>query len=158
MIEETALVVSVQGALAQVETQRKTSCGSCSARAGCGSHVFSSLFGNRRSLITVHNAIEAAPGDQVVIGLQEAPFMRAAFAIYAVPLLSLIGVAIAGEQLALQTTLLSRELGGLLGGLLGLAAGLYWLSRFSRKIRANEAYQAVILRKSAAHGVSVNLS
>jgi sigma-E factor negative regulatory protein RseC len=157
VIEETALVVSVQGDLAEVRAQRQAACGGCSARGGCGSHIFSSLFGKRSPLLTVYNGIQAAPGERVVIGVRENQFLRAAFALYALPLLALLGGAISGEAVAARLLAGMAELGALAGGLLGLIAGLGWVRRFSRTA-SQTACQAVILRRSSAVGVSVSVS
>lgn len=157
MIEENALVVAVDGDFAEVETQRRTACGDCSAKSGCGSGVFSSVFGKRRTRIRVLNRIQARPGEQVVIGLNEAPFLRAALALYATPLLAMIGGALLGEWLAQRSASASLELGSLLGGLLGLMAGFGWLSRFARRSQKDSDYRAVVLRKTGNEGLYVRL-
>lgn len=155
MIEQEAVVVSVEGEFAAVRVQRQTACGSCSAKAGCGSAIFSSLFGNKRTDLRVLNRIEARPGDRVVIGLREAPFLRAAFALYTIPLLTMIGGAILGEWLALRAASASTEPASLIGGLLGLAGGLAWVRWFSRRSSQDTAYQATMLRR--AGGIPVSL-
>ena len=96
MIEERARVVSVSGdgEMAEVETQRVTACGTCSSKVGCGSALLAGLFGKRRSRLQALNRIRARPGDGVVIGFPEGLFLRAAFALYAVPLLGMIGAAV----------------------------------------------------------------
>ena len=148
MIEENALVVLVDGDLAEVETQRNTACGDCSAKSGCGSAVFSSLFGKRRTRIRVLNRIQAQPGEHVVIGLHEAAFLRAAFALYTTPLLAMIGGALVGEWVVQSSAPGSLELGSLIGGLLGLLAGFGWLRRFARRSQSDTNYRAVVLRKA----------
>jgi sigma-E factor negative regulatory protein RseC len=148
MIEENALIISLHGDLAEVEIQRSTACGDCSAKNGCGSAVFSSLFGKRRTRTRVLNRIQARPGEQVVIGLHEAPFLRAAFALYATPLLAMIGGAMVGEWLAQRSASGYLELGSLIGGLSGLAVGLGWLRRFARRSQSDSQYRAVVLRKA----------
>lgn len=155
MIEETATVISVEGETAEVETQRRSSCGGCEAKAGCGTSLIASVFGKRRSLIRVSNPIQAQPGEQVVIGLSEGPFLRAAMAVYLVPLLAMIGGAIVAEWLAIQSASTTTELASLIGGLLGLGAGLAWLYRFSRKQQGEGAYRAVVLRRAGVERISV---
>ncbi len=157
MIEETARVVSVAADMAEVETARRSACGGCSAQSGCGTALIGSMFGNRRSRLQVANPIHARPGEQVVVGLSERPFLRAAFAVYAVPLLALIGGALAGEWLVAGVAGRSAELGGLGGGLSGLSAGLAWLWLFSRRTRRESAYRAVILRRAGPQDIAVPL-
>jgi sigma-E factor negative regulatory protein RseC len=148
VIEETALVVSVSEDLAEVETQRRHACGSCDVKAGCGTSLLANVFGNRRTRIQVLNRIQARPGDQVIIGLDEGPFLRAAFALYAVPLLAMIGGALLGEWLALRSATANTEPASLLGGLLGFLLGLGWLRLFARRSRRDVRYRAVVLRKA----------
>ncbi len=157
MIEETARIVSVDGDLAEVETQRRNACGSCDAKTGCGTSLLASVYGRRRCLIKVLNPIQARPGEQVVIGLNEGPFLRAAFALYAVPLLAMIVGALFGEWLALRSAAEDTELASLLGGLLGLTLGLGWLRVFARRTDRDARYRAVVLRKAAAHSLHVGL-
>ncbi len=156
MIEEQALILSVKGDFAEVQVQRQNSCGSCSAKAGCGSALLSSVFGNKRNSLQVYNPIQAGPGERVVIGLNESPFLKAAFTLYALPLLLMIVGALFGEWLALQAAADNTEPAALSGGLLGLLTGLAWVRRFSRRCSEDARYQAKVLRR--APGVSVHLA
>jgi sigma-E factor negative regulatory protein RseC len=157
VIEETGLVVAVDGELAEVETQRTSACGGCAAKGGCGTSVLAQVFGARPSRVRVHNRIKALPGERVVVGLPEGAFLRAAFALYAVPLLGLFGGALGGEWLAQRAAAATTEPGAVLGGLLGLMAGLLWLRRFSRRADADSPYRAVILRRAAGQSSIVEL-
>lgn len=157
MIEQTALVVAVEGELAEVEIQRLSACGDCSARSGCGSALLAGLFGKRRSRLRVLNRIQARPGERVVIGLRERPFLRAAFALYATPLLAMIGGALTGEWLVQRSASAAVELGALIGGLSGLIAGFVWLRRFARKSQHHGDYRPVVLRRAGGDGVLVQL-
>ncbi len=157
MIEQTALVLAVDGELAEVETQRLSACGDCSAKSGCGSALFANLFGKRRSRLQVLNRIQARPGERVVIGLRERPFLRAAFALYATPLLTMIGGALVGEWLAQRSASANVDIGVLVGGLLGLIAGLRWVRHFARRSRNDTDYRPVVLRRVGNDGVFVQL-
>lgn len=152
MIEENARVVRREGEYAWVETQRKSACGQCSARKGCGTSVLDKVLGRRRSVVRVLNPVDAGPGDEVVIGLGEGAFVRGSLVVYAPPLVTLLLGAIAGEWLGGSDAL------SVLGGLLGLAAGFAWVARFTRRIGNDRRYQPVILRRLPApalraHGV-----
>jgi len=152
VIEENARVVRREGDYAWVETQRKSACGQCSARKGCGTSVLDKVLGRRRSVVRVLNPVDAAPGDEVVIGLGEGAFVRGSLAVYALPLVTLLLGAILGEWLGGSDAL------SVLGGLLGLAAGFAWVARFTRRIGDDRRYQPVILRRLPApalraHGV-----
>ena len=143
MIEETATVVAVHGDYAEVETERRSSCGGCEARHGCGTSLLAKVFGAKRSRMQAMNAVAAQPGERVVIGLAENALLKISLASYLVPLLGLLVGAMAGEALAAGQT----EAYSMLGGLAGLGAGLGWLYRFARRSRGHAAYQAVVLRR-----------
>ncbi len=157
MIEQTALVLAVDGELAEVEIRRLSACGDCTAKSGCGSALFAGLFGKRRSRLRVLNRIQARPGERVVIGLQERPFLRAAFALYATPLLAMIGGALVGEWLAQRSASATVDIGVLVGGLLGLIAGFRWLRHFARRSRNDTDYRPVVLRRVGSDGIFVQL-
>lgn len=147
MIEEHARVVEVQGDIAWVETQRKGSCGTCSASTGCGTATLSKVVGRRRARVQVLNRIGAGVGEEVMIGIPERVLLKGSFAVYAVPLLAMlvsawIGVAVAGAAQEL------KELLSTLFGLGGLAAGFVWLKGYAGKIGQDALYQPIILRRT----------
>ena len=159
MIEETAHVVDTDGEYAWVETERRSSCGSCSAK-GCGTGALSKILGRRSQRLKVLNPIDAKPGEDVVLGIHEQALLKGSLAVYIVPLLTMLAGALLGEGLAPQWGSDSETLSMLLG-LLGLAAGFLWLHYFNRHLSRDERFMAVILRTSVAspsvHKISVNL-
>lgn len=150
MIEESAIVTATQGEFARVETQRRSSCGSCEAKSACGTSVLARVFGNRRNVVEVLNPIGAETGDRVVVGLDESALTRVSFLFYIMPLLALFAGGVLGEWLALQLGYISTEPLSIICGLLGLSSGLYWLHRVAYSgNRSNGKYQAVILRRAS---------
>lgn len=147
MIEETAVVVDVDGDTVWVETQRKTTCGSCSANKGCGAAVLGKVMGNRRTRVRALNDLNLVPGDEVVVGVQENAVVYGSFAVYTVPLLAMFGFALAGELFASRLHLGFSEGAGILFALAGLTVGFLWLARFTRRIRRDPRFQAVVVRK-----------
>ncbi|OED41357.1 hypothetical protein ACH42_14230 [Endozoicomonas sp. (ex Bugula neritina AB1)] len=91
MIEEQGRVVSVEGDVVWVETERKTTCSSCSAKQGCGHH----LAGKYKSSSTFA-CIKAlsdgslSEGDQVLVGIPENSLLKASSVVYLLPLLLLM--------------------------------------------------------------------
>jgi len=146
VIEERAQVTAIDGGFAQVETQRTSACGKCSAQSACGTSALSKLLGSKRTSVRVLNPIDARPGDQVIIGLEESALTRSSFAFYIVPLLSLIGFAITGQRLFEYFDFNNTEPAAIFGGLLGLLAGLAWVRQYASKIQHDTRHQAVILR------------
>ena len=155
MIEETATVVALDGEHAWIETQRKSSCGSCSASGGCGTSVLSEVLGNRPVRVHALNQVDAQVGETVVVGINEGSLVRGSLAVYIVPLLTMIAGGLFGKALAPQ--LQAGDTLVAVCGLLGLGLGFVWLWLFSRRIRDDGRYQAVILRRTPVVAVSVGM-
>ncbi|WJW76135.1 SoxR reducing system RseC family protein [Thiohalobacter sp. IOR34] len=147
MIEEQGTVLAVDGDFAWVETRRQSSCGSCAAKAGCGTRVLGRLMGGRPGRLRALNRGHARPGDPVVIGIPEAGLLRGSLAVYLLPLLGLIGGGLLGELLASRLFAPAAEWPAMLGGVFGFLAGLRWVQRFSRRIRDDARFQPVVLRR-----------
>lgn len=149
MIEEAAQVVSVEGEAGEyawVETQRQSTCGGCAANQACGTATLAKVLGTRRTRVRALNREGAKVGDRVIVGIDERALIRGSLAVYAMPLLTLLGGGIVGALLSerLQVTGESLTLGL---GIAGLVAGLLWLKGFTRRIRNDSRYQPVVLRR-----------
>ncbi len=141
MIEEHGFVVSLEGEIAWVETQRKSACQSCALKKGCGTGVISEVLGKRRNRIKALNALAVQVGDQVVLGIQDKALIKGSFALYGVPLVSLLGFAFFGEWVAGANELFTMLFAGI-----GLVFGGWWLRWFSQRIARDSDYQPIILR------------
>jgi sigma-E factor negative regulatory protein RseC len=130
-----------------VETQRKSTCDACDAKTGCGTQVIGKVVGNRRNRVRVLNKIGASTGDEVVVGLQEGAMLRGSLAMYFAPLVGLFGGAALGSVFSSMWNVAYSDGMQIVASVIGLLAGLWWLKRFTQKIRSDEQYQAVILRK-----------
>lgn len=123
MIEEEASVVRVSAGLAEIVTERRDACGSCSAKHGCGTSLLATWLPRRRLSFRITNEIGAQVGDRVVVGLDESALQRGSLLLYAAPLGGLLSGAIIGEGLFPRIGW-SSELGAVLLGLLGLTVAL----------------------------------
>jgi len=123
MIEQQATVIRVSEDVAEVEVQRQTACGTCSAKGGCGTALLASLFSRARITLKLDNRLNAQSGDLVTLGLDENEIQRASVWMYAVPLAGLLLGAVLGERLFIFLRW-SQELGSVSIGLLGLIAAL----------------------------------
>ena len=141
MIEENAVVVATEGEFAWLETERKSTCGSCAARKGCGTGVLANVVGRKMNRVVALNRAGAQAGDAVIVGIDERFLVRGSMAVYAMPLLGLFAGALLGEVWQ------GGDFAAMLGGALGLALGLAWLRRFSRRSQTDPRYQPVILRR-----------
>jgi sigma-E factor negative regulatory protein RseC len=156
MIEENATVLLVESGYAIVETQRKAACGSCSSADSCSTTVLSGLFKRRHNQLKVLNPIDAQPGQQVVIGLQEQALLKVSFLAYLLPLVGLFFSAMLAQHLSRDVVTTLGELPGILGGLLGFVAGLILFRRISHSRSSNPNFQAVILRPGMSQSVKLS--
>jgi sigma-E factor negative regulatory protein RseC len=147
VIEETGRVVNVGDGYAWIETEPAGTCGSCSARKGCGTSALASLFGRRAAPLRVVNHVNASVGDRVVIGIEEAGLVRGSLAVYTAPLAGLFAGGLLGRFAGGAVMPGMAEIASILGALAGLVAGLAWLRRFSRHTEQDARYQPVILRR-----------
>ena len=146
MIEETAQVIRVSDGQAWVETQRRSSCGSCASKSGCGTSALAEWFGRRTVGLEVENGIGAKVGEQVVIGVPETVLVSGAAWIYGLPLLTLL----AGAGLAAWWVGdAGNDAMTAIGGVLGLALGfLLARRRQNRQLRDHRRDRPQILRRS----------
>ncbi|MDQ7015465.1 MAG: SoxR reducing system RseC family protein [Gammaproteobacteria bacterium] len=145
MIEEQARICELAGDDVWVEVERRSACGSCEVRGGCGTSVLATVLGRRMSRIKVQNSVSASLGDSVVVGIPDAALIQGSLAVYAAPLLSMLLFALLGEQLIDDSQWV--EIGSIIGGLLGLSLGFFWLRYYTRRIAKTPHHQPVILRK-----------
>jgi sigma-E factor negative regulatory protein RseC len=137
MLEISARVLRVEGAMAWVQVEAPPSCGLCHGK-GCGSSVFNQLWREGEPEYALDNSIAAEVGDAVVIGVADGSVLQAAWRGYGMPLLAALvgawGLSAWGDLAAAG------------GMLLGLAAG-GWLGR-----RAARTAAPVVLRAGTAAG------
>jgi sigma-E factor negative regulatory protein RseC len=145
MIEETAQVLRSDGEYAWVETQRRSSCGSCAAKQGCGTGALSQVLGAKTQQMKVRNPVAAKPGDEVVLGIEEGALIRGSLAVYLLPLVTMLMAGLLGQWLAPQWLLDSETL-GMVFAIAGLFGGLLWLRGFNRRAGGDPRYMAEILR------------
>ncbi len=157
MITENATVVSIENNQTWIETQRKSTCGQCSASKGCGTSVLSKVIGNKLSKMKAINTIDAQVGDEVVVGLNEASLLKGAFVIYMLPLLFLFLFSLIGQFVAQNIGAADNELLVIIFAVVGFLLGMKKVKNFSNSIEKNKDYQPVILKKLNSPSVFINL-
>lgn len=158
MIEESAVVVSLDAGMAEVQALRRGACGGCSAKGACGTSLLDRFLGRRPLRLQLINRIDAQVGEQVIVGVPEEALLRAAVSAYLAPLLGLIVGAVGAHELAASTALLPPEGAGLIGGFLGFALVFRWLQGYSARLADDPRYRAVLLRRDDVGAVTVKLS
>jgi sigma-E factor negative regulatory protein RseC len=157
VIEETALILNCDGEYADIETKPQSSCGGCESSGVCGAGVFSKVFGNRKTVVRIVNSVGAKPGDQVIIGLQESALSKVSFIFYIVPILSMLLMAILGQEFALKLGYESYDLFAILGGVIGFILGFGLVRLFANKVQGDSRYQPVMLRFATSEKVKFDI-
>jgi sigma-E factor negative regulatory protein RseC len=157
VIEETALILSCDGDYADVETKPQSSCGGCESSGVCGAGVFSKVFGNRTTVVRILNSIQAKPGDQVVIGLQESVLSKVSFVFYIVPIVTMLLMAVLGQEMAMRLEYESYDLYAILGGVIGFILGFGLVRIFANKVQGDSRYQPVMLRMATSERVKFDI-
>lgn len=125
MLEEKGTVVSIEDGLVWVQTEIKTTCGSCKAKDNCGTSSIAKAFSPKPNVISVRTDTTVHVGDTVVIGIDQDFVVLSSFYVYILPILGFMLFAFGGELL-IETDSLPGELsmvvlaffGGWLGYLL----------------------------------------
>lgn len=145
MIEEYAVVTKCAGNQATLEIERRTACGICGQKRGCGNATWGKLLGHESHEFTADNDVDAKVGDSVVVGIDEHAVLNSAFLMYVVPLAGLLVGTFVADYLT------KNQFYVILGAALGLTVGFLWakghlLGRDQSCMNSTKKYQAVILR------------
>jgi sigma-E factor negative regulatory protein RseC len=142
MIEEVATVTWSGQGLARVEAARNSACAQCSSRSNCSQGVLSQWSRGRSVEIEVLNPdnLPLAPGQQVLIGLDEGGLMRASLLLYLVPLLLLVAGALVASMLG------ASEAIQMLTAALMLLVGFVAVRFLTRNTAELSRYQPVLLK------------
>ncbi|HDZ56107.1 MAG TPA: transcriptional regulator [Pseudomonas xinjiangensis] len=147
MIEERGRVLSVEAGAVWVETVRRSTCGSCQARAGCGHALLQRLgSGSRQGFIRVLSERLHTVGDEVLIGIPEEAVLRGSMWVYVVPLLGLFGFALLAQMFE------TGEPGIIAAAFAGLFAGFGLVRLHARRTMEDPTLQPhVICRIDTVH-------
>ena len=130
MIEETGVVVQVEGRYAWVETQSKSACGHCNVGENCGTSLLGKWFGRKRNRIQVCNHLDLQQGDFAVVGISNEMLIKASFLVYILPLMLMVTIATVFSQMQGTNAVVIS------GSLSGFLAGLFLVKRLSQYMSA----------------------
>lgn len=142
MLEATATVISVDRDWVLVQADRPAGCGACSDGGPC---VGASCV-RGRGVLRVLNAVGAAAGDRVVIGVSDGTLFHAVAAAYLLPL----ATALTGGALGVYAAPAHADAVGALGFLAGLGAGVLALRGIRSFGPSSVRCRAVALRRLGA--------
>jgi sigma-E factor negative regulatory protein RseC len=94
MLEETGLVLRIEGELAIVKTKRGAMCDGCHSGGFC-----KALVGGSDMEVAAINEVGAKVGDEVRVTIPSKTFLKASFLVYMVPVTALILGALLGSEL-----------------------------------------------------------
>lgn len=109
MIEEKAIVISGNNEHIVIETQKKTSCGSCSINKTCGTGIISTYFKPKTIVFNLENTIGAKIGDTIIVGINERVFLFGSFLMYILPLLFILCFAVLGDYIIKHAIIVNAE-------------------------------------------------
>lgn len=139
MMREWATVVSWQNGVATLHSEMKTSCSSCSARKGCGSHMLNKLGPKNAHVMKIASVEPLMPGQRIELGIEEKSLLSSALLVYMTPLLGLFIVA------GLFQTLFHSDLAAAAGALLGGIGGFIVAKGISGYLGKSASFHPVIL-------------
>lgn len=143
MTQTRAIVISVDGNEALVESMQGGDCGNCDSEKGCGSGKLSQLFCSEPRRFRVRNDGNAQVGTVVQVTVAEGVLLRSALLMYLLPLILMLGGAIVATQLANDAA--GSDAYAALGGLIGLLTGFLLAKALSSRQCWTSVAQPVIL-------------
>lgn len=151
-LEETAWVVAVSDNEVEVETTRRSTCGACSLKSGCGQGLLNSLGEGKRQRmrLSLPEDMNLQPGDEVQLGIRPDALLRMSLMVYILPLgglfAGIFGATFAGLP----------ETGALVVGLLGLVAGFLVTRRISGRCAGGQWQPVILDNMTTRNGSSEN--
>jgi len=141
MIEEPGIVVAVGADGIWVATQRKTTCGSCSAKAACGQGLLNSLSADKKPhTVKVRSDLQLREGDQVILAISQQSLVRSAFLVYMLPLFLMFAAALAVDALS------ASEPWIIFAAVLGFVTGAVCVRLYSDRYLDDAAMQPVVVK------------
>ncbi len=129
MIEETGVVRKVLGNQVWIETQIKTTCGSCHVSKNCGTSVVAKAFTAKPELLEISSPHQLTEGQTVKLGIPEEQLMGASGLVYLLPILVLI---ITASSIKLMLPSL-HEGWQILFSFIATAISFWQISKFAKK-------------------------
>jgi sigma-E factor negative regulatory protein RseC len=155
MLTEQGRVVALEADGLWVETVRASTCGKCSAASGCGHGLLNRLGDGRRNYVRVlpgDQPLSAiAVGDEVRIAVPEEVFLRGSLLVYGLPLLGLLGGALALPA-ALSDAVAANEPLAVAGAVTGFALGAGLVRWHAWRHRDDRRLQPILLGHARAGG------
>jgi sigma-E factor negative regulatory protein RseC len=103
MIEEIGVICGIEQHNSQqviiVETQIKSTCGSCEAQSNCGTGAIAKVFATKRETLLFRLDEIVEVGQKVSLGIPEENLLKASSVVYCLPLFVLVMSALIGQAI-----------------------------------------------------------
>lgn len=136
-MEETGLVIKVEGKRAYVAVERKSACEACPGAGICKPT-------DEGSIIEAINEAKAEIGDRVLISFKAFSYLKGTIIVYGIPALSLIAGAIIGKEFLKDYISIDPELLSAIGGLGLFVLSFVIVKLISRRFEKKRDYIPVI--------------
>ena len=147
MVKETTTIVAIEPGYLWVEGVQSSTCGSCTARAGCGHRLLAGIKAQTsrlRVLLSTDDKTDYKIGEELQISIPDDVVVKSSLFIYLFPLLGLLLAA------GMADYWFGKELVTISAGIIGLAVGGVLVRVISDHLRNESRFQpSVIARKSA---------
>lgn len=140
MVKEWATVIRWQKGRVLLRYGSSSGCGSCNARAACGSYALSKLGPNTEHELELEIEQPLVSGQKVEVGIPEGSLLRSAMLVYLTPLLGLF--IFAGLAQFLGTEQFWVAISGIAGGFIGF----FTARKLAKHLQEEAAFQPVILQ------------
>ncbi|MFT7261838.1 MAG: sigma-E factor negative regulatory protein RseC [Glaciecola sp.] len=103
MIEEIGVICAIEQHNSQqvvlVETQIKSTCGSCEAQSNCGTGAIAKVFATKRETLRFRLNDTVEVGQKISLGIPEENLLKASAMVYCLPLFALVLSALVGQSI-----------------------------------------------------------
>jgi sigma-E factor negative regulatory protein RseC len=138
MMEESGTVTKVEGIMAKVAVQKKSSCDGCTAGGACQSTP-------EGALIEAFNPVHASVGQVVRISFKPYTYLKGTMLVYGFPVVALIAGAIIGKSIGeLYFQDVNSDMVAAIMGFLLLGLSLLGIKIWSDKMESKTEYKPVI--------------
>lgn len=137
MLESRARVIERRGEAALIEVLEQAGCGVCATGKACTMTLLAQWLSRRPRCFEVANPIQAEPGDEVIVAVEEGKLARSAATVFARALGLVLAGAVAGSLAGG-----GADASAAVGAAAGLA-GAHLLIRRSGRAQAHQASRIV---------------
>jgi sigma-E factor negative regulatory protein RseC len=137
---EEGIVIRLDTRTAWVKTKKSSACESCRSQKSCNV-----MGGDDEMEVEAINAAGASTGDQVVIHVETASLLKAAFLLYVFPILCMFAGALLGREIA-PVIQLSVSASSAIFGFLFFLVSIVFIKIKANKMGGQEQYRPRIIR------------